>query len=82
LAKELDAVIWTDLAPRFEEIAGKSFSQEAALEYIESLDDENKHMVAEYILKAPQQTQTAMRPALELWARQVYTHSANRDEEA
>ncbi len=65
LVKGLDAVIWTDLSPKFEEKTGKPFSESNAIAYLKSLEGEVLFRAKEYIVKTPQQTQTRLRGKFE-----------------
>jgi hypothetical protein len=60
--KDLDAVIWTALGPKFKD-AGQSepFSPEAALRYVNGLTGETRAKAFEYIQNAPPEVQTPFR---------------------
>ena len=64
-SKNLDAVIWTDLKPKFYEKTGVKFSDGSALEYLKSLKGEVLSRAREYILNTPEQTKTRLRETLE-----------------
>ena len=58
-----DAVIWTALASNFheEEKAGKPFTVEAAMEYLDGLDKPELAAALHYIWNAPSEVQTPVR---------------------
>jgi len=64
---DLDAAIWTGLppGPRWEANGHDGFSAEAALSYVSSLTGETRARAAEYVLRAPRQIVTPLRPRLE-----------------
>jgi hypothetical protein len=61
-----DAVIWTALATNFHEPekAGKPFTVEAALEYLDGLDKPDLASALHYIWNAPTEVQTPVRAAV------------------
>ena len=61
-----DAVIWTALASNFheEEKAGKPFTVEAAMEYLDGLDKPELAAALHYIWNAPPEVQTPVRAAV------------------
>jgi len=65
-SKDLDAVVWTALPPKF---AGVDWnapeSPQAAVEYLKTLDAETTAKAREYVQKAPSQIRTAFRTAFE-----------------
>ena len=63
--KGLDATIWTDLKPKFFEKTGKPFTQENARIYLDGLQGKTRERACEYIVKAPEKTQTRLRSILE-----------------
>jgi hypothetical protein len=67
--KGMDVVIWTNLASNFKEeskiIGYKPFSLEAAVSYIQALSAEEKAKAAEYVWRAPDFIDTALRRALQ-----------------
>ena len=60
-AKAYDAVIWTALAPRFEEVLGLPFSPDAALKYVNDLPAPTRAIALAYIHSAPAQIMTPFR---------------------
>ena len=63
--QNLDAVIWTNLPPKFDNINNKEPTLDKAIQYLTSLDI-NKQMTAEeYIRKAPRQIDTEFRRKFE-----------------
>ena len=60
-----DAVIWTALASNFhdEEKAGKPFTVDAAMEYLDGLDKPDLAAALHYIWNAPPEVQTPVRAA-------------------
>lgn len=61
-----DAVIWTALASNFHkrEKAGKPFTVEAAMEYLDGLDKPNLAAALHYIWNAPPEVQTRVRASV------------------
>lgn len=62
---KLDAVIWTNLPPKFNDIANKVPSLEEAISYINSLDINVRTNVEKYIRKTPRQIDTDYRRKFE-----------------
>ena len=62
---DLDAVIWTSLSPKFNNIDGKSPTLPEAIEYIKSLDINTRTIVEEYIRRTPKQIDTEYRREFE-----------------
>ena len=63
--KQLDAVIWTDLPPKFKGENNLSPNEEELIEYLEKLDYKTYKIAEEYIRKAPKQIDTKFRRAIE-----------------
>lgn len=63
--RKLDAVVWTALKGNFEKKAGKPFSVDAVVAYIKTLSPAGKAKAAEYVWRAPEFVQTAVRSALQ-----------------
>ncbi|MNK11846.1 hypothetical protein D3C87_298950 [compost metagenome] len=61
----LDAVIWTDLPPKFNEINGQKPSKEEAIAYLRNLEGNARDAAEEYIRRAPAQIMTDYRRAFE-----------------
>jgi hypothetical protein len=61
-----DAVIWTALASNFHEVgkAGKPFTVDAAMEYLDGLDKPDLAAALHYIWDAPPEVQTPVRAAV------------------
>lgn len=59
--KDLDAVIWTDLEPNFEQKLGKPFSIDTAVNHLRSLNEPAFNKAQEYFQNAPPQTETSLR---------------------
>jgi hypothetical protein len=59
-----DAVVWTALASNFAETRGEPFSIDASLSFLNELSPEKLTTALEYINRAPEQTQTALREAI------------------
>ncbi len=55
---KFDAIIWTDLPPRFTE---KAFTVIRAIKYLKGLDPQSAGMAREYIQKAPPEIMTPLR---------------------
>lgn len=60
-AREIDAVIWTDLPPKFQSEEGRIPSIEEVVNYLEGLPDERQAEAFEYIRRAPAQIDTLYR---------------------
>ena len=60
----LDAVIWTDLPPRIDDIEGRVPSQAAAIAYLRSLSGETLAHARSYIEAVPAQIDTPHRRAI------------------
>ena len=63
-AKGFDAVIWTALGRRFEDVLRIPFSPAAALNYLDGLSAPTRERALQYIHEAPPQTMTAFRRLL------------------
>lgn len=63
--KKVEAVIWTDLPPKFEEETGTEFTEENVISYLNNLPDDSKKKAEEYIRRAPRQIRTGFRSAIE-----------------
>lgn len=61
--QNLDSVVWTDLPSNFLEKTGKSFSLEAAMAYLDSLENEAGEKAREYMHKTPEFIRTPLREA-------------------
>lgn len=59
--KDLDAVIWTNLGPRFRDTNGVVPKKEEALEYLAQLPDSIKKLAETYIRRAPVSVKTQYR---------------------
>lgn len=62
--RQIDAVVWTDLASNFAEKKGVPFSVTAALAHLDTLDQATKTKALVYIGAAPPFVQTPLRTAL------------------
>lgn len=63
--RKLDAVVWTGLRSNFEKEAKKPFSVDAVVAYLKTLSPAGKAKAAEYVWRAPEFVQTAVRSALQ-----------------
>ena len=65
-AKTYDAVIWTALGSNFGEpaTAGKAFSVEAAVRFLEGRSDDQREVALTYIRNAPPEVKTPVRDAV------------------
>ena len=63
-AKGFDAVIWTALTRRFEEVVGLPFSPDAALNYLNGLPASTREKALAYIHSVPAQIMTPFRRLL------------------
>jgi len=63
--QHIDAVIWTDLSPKFKAITNYPFTLNNAIKYLSGLNGNAYDRAREYILKAPPQTATKFRAGLE-----------------
>ncbi len=66
-SRPIDAVIWTDLGPKFQEECGLDFNLANVLGFFDGLSGVHWERASAYILRAPRQVATAMRPALETY---------------
>ncbi len=62
---KLDAVIWTNLPPKFYDIPGQILTLDKAVEYLRLLDVDKKGLAEEYIRKTPKQINTEFRRRFE-----------------
>jgi len=67
LAKNYDAVIWTDLGPNFSDKSGTQFNIGNITSFLNSLSPTDYQSAKEYILNAPAQIQTRFRNEIELF---------------
>jgi hypothetical protein len=63
--RKLDAVVWTALKSNFKEKVKKTFSVKAVVAYVKTLSPAGKAKAAEYVWRAPEFVQTAVRSALQ-----------------
>jgi cation transport regulator ChaC len=63
--KKLDVVVWTGLESNFQKEAGKPFSVENALSYVQALRHEGRMKAVEYVRCAPEFFKTPLREALQ-----------------
>jgi len=63
--KKVEAVIWTDLPPKFEEETGIKFTEENVTSYLNNPPDDSKKKAEEYIRRVPRQIRTGFRSAIE-----------------
>lgn len=73
--KKLDAAVWTALDNNFQQHTKRTFSIEAAVEYVGGLAHEAKTQAVEYIARAPDFVRTPARAALQSaqWFRDIET---------
>jgi len=62
--KELDTVIWTDLASNFKEVTNMEFNEENAVDYLQDLTEEDLNNAEKYVRNAPEQVETNVRKRL------------------
>ncbi len=60
-AREVNAVIWTDLPPKLQGEDGRIPSVDEVVSYLQALPEEPKALAIEYIQRAPKQIDTAYR---------------------
>lgn len=65
IQKELDAVIWTALPPKFEDQKGKVPSVEEVISFLRNLPHEKRKYAEAYIRKSPRQIDTDYRRIIE-----------------
>lgn len=65
VALKLDAVVWTDLPAKFNDVYGQVPTIEQATSYLRSLDANTRASAEEYIRKAPKQVDTNYRRKFE-----------------
>ena len=63
-ARNIEAVVWTDLPPNFAERCGTLFSVEAAAQHLQSLSPTESEKALCYIRRAPAEVETALRTYL------------------
>lgn len=51
--KKVEAVIWVDLPPKFEEETGTEFTEDNVISYLNNLANHSKKKAEEYIIRAP-----------------------------
>jgi hypothetical protein len=61
----LDAVIWTNLPPRFDKTTGRMPTIAEALDYLRGLDGDTRQRAETYIRRTPPQIRTPIRAAVE-----------------
>jgi hypothetical protein len=59
--RQMDAVIWTAIGPRFKERTNEEFSIEAAIRYLSGLRDPTRALALDFIRKAPEEVITPVR---------------------
>lgn len=59
--RQLDAVIWTALPPRFQEVEGRIPSADNAVSYLDSLTGDARDHARDYIRRVPEQIDTPYR---------------------
>lgn len=76
--KQLDAVVWTALDSNFHEHTKRTFSVEAAVEYVGGLEREARVKAVEYVARAPDFVRTPVRAALQRvqWFREIEVRQA------
>ncbi len=60
-SRNLDAVIWTDLPPNFEDLTRMLFTPDNVITYLRALKDDSFDKAKDYILNAPEQVSTPVR---------------------
>lgn len=63
--KGLDAAVWTNLAPKFAGIDGRSPTEIEVVAYLQTLEGQARAAAEEYVRHAPRQIATAYRRAIE-----------------
>lgn len=66
ISLKLDAVIWTNLRPKFKDVEGQEPALEEAISYLKSLDVNTRQTAEEYIRRAPKQIDTDFRRRFEM----------------
>lgn len=66
--KGFSGVVWTALPPKWAEKIGQVPALSEILNYLSTLETAKQGRAREYILEAPQQITTALRPPLAAWA--------------
>ena len=75
-ARDVEAVIWTDLPPKFAGDDGRIPSVQEVVSYVQKLPEEPRAAAIEYIRRAPTQVDTAYRREI---ARLIPETAANND---
>jgi len=63
--KDIDAVIWTNLSPKFFDAIGLKLNEANVTNYLQTLPENVKPLAEEYIRKAPNQIDTKLRKIIE-----------------
>lgn len=63
--KEIDAVIWTNLGPKFNNERGRIATMEQTLDYLSNLSSKEKELAKEYVQRAPAKIATIYRSKFE-----------------
>lgn len=63
--RNIEAVIWTDLQPKFKEKTGTEFTEDNVIKYLKDLRDDMKSEAEKYVRNAPPQIRTRMRQIIE-----------------
>jgi hypothetical protein len=61
IARQLDAVIWTALPPKFEEVEGLIPTVDDAVSYLAALSEETRNYARDYVKQVPPQIDTPYR---------------------
>lgn len=64
--RELEAVVWTNLAPKFAGTDGRMPTETEVIAYLRALAGEARQRAEEYVRRAPRQIDTAYRRAIEI----------------
>jgi len=63
--KNIEAIIWTNLQPKFKEKTGTEFTEDNVIKYLKDLRDDMKSEAEKYVRNAPAQIRTRMRELIE-----------------
>ena len=63
--KNLDAVVWTNLPPKFAETEGRVPTEDEVVAYLRTLEGQARAAAEEYVRRAPRQIATVYRRAIE-----------------
>jgi hypothetical protein len=64
--KNLEAAVWTNLPPKFDDIDGRVPTENEVVAYLQTLDGDTRVAAEHYVRRTPRQIATAYRGAIEI----------------